>query len=470
MADLIGQTLGRYQVLEKLGEGGMATVYKAYDSRLERFVAIKVIRTDQFAPSMLAEILKRFEREAKALAKLSHPNIVHVHDYGEFEGAPYLVMEYLPSGTLKQRPDRPVPWRQAVGIVVPIAHALAYAHEHNVIHRDIKPANILLTEKGEPMLSDFGIAKILGQNEGSTLTGSGISIGTPEYMAPEQWTGESGPQSDIYCLGAVLFEMLTGRKPYMADTPVGVMLKQVSEPLPRPREFVPELPAELESVLLKALEKRPEDRFQSMSEFAEALEHLAGGQGLPKEAEATAAQTGKTLLASGEAIKEIEAATAAAVNAGKAGPPGAPGTSGMPERTFPPRAMFWRRRMPYFGLGVLILCVGLVVVATLVINGLRGRNSPSAGPTQPIAQILPTQSPHPPVKVLWDISHGPRKSQDGSLYNPDGLYQSLVKALASEGFSVTAGDLSQLDSYDILVISEASMQTEYTTGEADKIE
>ena len=278
MSNLIGQALGRYQILEQLGEGGMATVYKAYDTRLERFVAIKVIRTDQFAPSMLGEMLKRFEREAKALAKLSHPNIVHVHDYGEHEGAPYLVMEYLPSGTLKQSGGAPVPWQQALHILLPIAQALAYAHEHNVIHRDIKPANILLTENGLPMLSDFGIAKILESNAGGTLTGTGMSIGTPEYMAPEQWTGQSSPQSDIYSLAVVLYELLTGRKPYTGDTPVGIMLKQVNEPLPRPTQFVPDLPEGVENVLIKALEKRPEDRYQSMSEFASALEALAGGQ------------------------------------------------------------------------------------------------------------------------------------------------------------------------------------------------
>jgi serine/threonine protein kinase len=196
MSALIGQSLGRYQILEQLGEGGMATVYKARDSVLDRFVAIKVIRTDQFPPSMLNEVLKRFEREAKALAKLSHPNIVHVHDYGNYEGAPYLVMEYLPSGALKERADDPLSVQQGLRILLPIAQALAYAHEHNIIHRDIKPANILLTEKGLPMLSDFGIAKLIG-NQAGTLTGTGMTIGTPEYMAPEQWTGQSGPQSDI---------------------------------------------------------------------------------------------------------------------------------------------------------------------------------------------------------------------------------------------------------------------------------
>ena len=294
MASLIGQSLGRYQILEQLGEGGMATVYKAYDTLLERNVAIKVIRTDQFAPSMLGEMLKRFEREAKALAKLSHPNIVHVHDYGEFNGAPYLVMEYLPSGTLKQDSATPMPWQKALHILLPIAQALSYAHEHNVIHRDIKPANILLTEKGLPMLSDFGIAKILESKDGATLTGTGMSIGTPEYMAPEQWTGQSGPQSDIYSLGIVLYELITGRKPYTADTPVGVMLKQVKEPLPRPGQFVPDLPGDVENVILKALERQPEDRFQTMGEFAAALESLAGGQTLMAGPKVENAQAGET--------------------------------------------------------------------------------------------------------------------------------------------------------------------------------
>ncbi len=303
MSSLIGQSLGRYQVLEQLGEGGMATVYKAFDTTLERFVAIKVIRTDQFAPAMLAEIMKRFEREAKALAHLSHPNIVHVHDYGEFEGAPYLVMEYLPSGTLKES-DVPMPWQQALHILLPIAHALAYAHEHNIIHRDLKPANILLTEKGLPMLSDFGIAKILETNKPDTLTGAGMTIGTPEYMAPEQWNGESSPQSDIYSLGIVLYELVTGRKPYEADTPMAVMLKQVNDPLPSPRQFVPVLPEGLEAVLLKALERQLENRYRTMSDFAAALEQLTAGQTLGAVNKSENVLADKTMLATGEPGQE----------------------------------------------------------------------------------------------------------------------------------------------------------------------
>ena len=278
MSDLIGQSLGRYHILEQLGEGGMATVYKAFDTRLERDVAVKIIRTDQFAPAMLERILKRFEREAKALARLTHPNIVSVIDYGEHDGAPYLVMPYLPGGTLKQRLGKPMPWQEAVRILLPIAQALEYAHEHNIIHRDIKPSNILLTEKGQPMLSDFGIAKILESGETATLTGTGVGVGTPEYMAPEQWTGQAGPQSDLYSLGVVLYELVTGRKPYTADTPAAILLKQANEPLPRPGQFIRSLPEAVEKALLKALAKKPEDRYPEMSALAIALENLLSGQ------------------------------------------------------------------------------------------------------------------------------------------------------------------------------------------------
>ena len=226
MPNLTGQSIGRYHIIEQLGEGGMATVYKDYDTRLERDVAVKIIRRGAFPPEQLERILKRFEREAKALARLTHPNIVSVINYGDFEGAPYLVMTYLPGGTLKHRLGTPMPWQEAVHILLPVGQALAYAHGHNIVHRNIKPANILLTENGQPMLTDFGIAKIQESEEAQTLTGTGIGVGTPEYMAPEQWTGQAGPQSDLYSLGVVLYELLTGRKPYTADTPAAFCLNR----------------------------------------------------------------------------------------------------------------------------------------------------------------------------------------------------------------------------------------------------
>ncbi len=278
MTNLVGQSLGRYHILEQLGEGGMATVYKAYDTRLETDVAVKVIRTENLTMATMERALKRFEREAKALARLTHPNIVKVTDFGEHEDKPYLVMIYLPGGTLKQRLGKPIPWQEAARLLIPIAEALDFSHSQNMIHRDVKPSNILLTERGQPMLTDFGIAKILDLEETADLTGTGMGIGTPEYMAPEQWTGNTSAFSDQYALGVVLYEMLTGRKPYSADTPAAILLKQATEPLPRPSQFTRDLPEKMEKLLLKVLARNPEDRYASMGEFAKALDGVVGEQ------------------------------------------------------------------------------------------------------------------------------------------------------------------------------------------------
>lgn len=272
MSELLGQYVGRYHIVEKLGSGGMATVYKAFDSRLERDVAIKFIRPDVVRDEMF---LKRFEREAKALARLSSPNIVKVLDYGEHEGMPYLVMEYIRGDTLKSRLGMPIPWREAARLLLPAAEALDYTHKQNIIHRDVKPSNFLVSDSGHLMLSDFGIAKMLDTPDAVQLTGTGVGIGTPEYMAPEQGLGQSIDQrADVYSLGIVFYEMVTGRKPYSADTPMAVMYKQISDPLPSPRQFVPGLPAFVEKVLFKALAKKPEDRYQDMAAFAKALQDM----------------------------------------------------------------------------------------------------------------------------------------------------------------------------------------------------
>jgi serine/threonine protein kinase len=280
MASLIGQNFGRYQILELLGEGGMATVYKAHDMRLDREVAIKVIRRDAFPQEQMEMLLKRFERESKSLAKLSHPNIVGVMDYGEFEGSPYLVMEYLSGGTLRQILGAPIPWREAVQLALPIAQALDYVHDHNIINRDVKPSNVLMTEKGQPMLTDFGLVKIFGDEakDSTNLTSSGTGLGTPDYMAPEQWTGETTAQSDLYSFGVIVYEMITGHRPYTADTPAGVLLKQATEPLPLPTRYIANLPRDVESVLLKALAKNPKDRYSDMDALINELQNLLAGK------------------------------------------------------------------------------------------------------------------------------------------------------------------------------------------------
>jgi len=254
----------------------MATVYKAFDTRLEREVALKVVRRKAFPEEKIERILKRFDREAKALAKLNHANIIPIIDSGEEDGTPYLVMSLIPGGTLKERlKKKPIPWGEAARFLAPIGRALDYAHKQGIVHRDIKPSNILITKDDQPMLTDFGIARILQAEETLDLTGTGMGVGTPEYMAPEQGLGHKvDHRADIYALGIIFYEMVTGRKPFQADTPMAVVIKQINDPLPRPTQFVPDLPKEVEQILLKALAKDPNYRYQRMGELAIALDRL----------------------------------------------------------------------------------------------------------------------------------------------------------------------------------------------------
>jgi tRNA A-37 threonylcarbamoyl transferase component Bud32 len=285
---LVGQTLGRYRLLAKLGEGGMAAVYRAYDPHLRRDVVVKVILQ---RPDRKGDLLRRFRLEAKTLAQLSHPGIVKVLDYGEQGETPYLVMEYIRGGTLKDRLGRPLPWHEAARLLAPVARALADAHARGIVHRDVKPANILLNEAGVPLLSDFGIAKILSPTGPSAaasaasgaLTSTGVSMGTPAYISPEQGLGRDvDHRTDIYALGIVFFELVTGLPPFDADTPMGLIIKHIQDPPPRPRSLLPALPADVERVIMKALAKKPEDRFASMAAFATVLDKLAQGRRLSR--------------------------------------------------------------------------------------------------------------------------------------------------------------------------------------------
>jgi serine/threonine protein kinase/formylglycine-generating enzyme required for sulfatase activity len=269
MNELIGKELGQYQLKEVIRRGGMATVYKAYQPALDRFVAVKVLhnRDPQFAA--------RFKREARAIAQLQHHNILPIYDYGEQDGLLYLVLQYIENGTtlsdLLGTPMDPAP---ALRLIRHVLDALEYAHQRGIIHRDIKPANILMPSPVWPMLADFGIAKLL--NDDQRLTMPGLIIGTAAYMAPEQADGRAiDARTDLYALGVVLYEMLTGRVPFDADTPMAVLTKHAYEPPPPPRSLNPNLPAAVESALLRALAKNPADRYQSAAEMAADLERVA---------------------------------------------------------------------------------------------------------------------------------------------------------------------------------------------------
>lgn len=274
MQNYRGKQIDHYLILNPVGLGGMALVYKAYDLQLEQDVALKMIRTDEIPPSQLDRLMKRFEREAKAQSRFTHPNIVPVYDYGKFEGVPYLVLKYLPGGTLKERMDGPFAIEETLRILIPISDAVAYAHSKNVLHRDIKPSNIIFDHEDQPLLADFGIAKVLEANEG-TLTGTGLGVGTPEYMAPEQWQGKASEASDQYALGVLLYELLTGIKPFTAETPLAVALKQINDPLIRPTDLVPGIPLDVEHIIIKTMARKPEDRFTSVNELRDRLIVLA---------------------------------------------------------------------------------------------------------------------------------------------------------------------------------------------------
>src|SRR5919199_2638829 len=264
----------RYSLVEPLGGGGMARVYLAHDEILDRSVALKILR-EQYAED--EEFVERFRQEARSAASLSHPNIISVYDQGRSEdGAYYMAMEYVPRGTLKDRIGREgaLAPEVAAGVALQIAGALSAAHEKGVIHRDIKPQNVLVTGAGDVKVADFGIARAAS----STATATGIVLGTAGYMSPEQAKGEPvGPRSDLYSLGVVLYEMLTGNLPYEADSAIAQAIKHINERPCSPRKANPEVPEALDALTIKLLAKNPGDRYASAAELADDLERVRSG-------------------------------------------------------------------------------------------------------------------------------------------------------------------------------------------------
>jgi len=274
--DLVGQVIGGYTLHETIGAGSLAVVYKAYQPDLERWIAVKVLHYKEDVS------LVRFRREAKAVATLRHRNILIVNEYGEEGEWPYQVMEYVQGGTLKDRlTGEPMDWPKAVKLIIPIADALSYAHSQNIIHRDIKPSNILMAREDWPLLADFGMIKLIDSDV--ALTRRGTVVGTPNYIAPEQARGgEIDYRVDIYALGVILFELVTGRLPFEHDNVNRILLAHLVDPPPAPRRFNPDCPMGLEQVILTTMKKAPEDRFDSMRAMINALQEvLASSQERP---------------------------------------------------------------------------------------------------------------------------------------------------------------------------------------------
>lgn len=269
MPFVVGETIGPYQVLEQLGQGGMATVFKAYHPSLDRYVAIKALH-----PAFMEDpnFLARFQREARVVARLEHPHIVPIYDFAEHQGRPYLVMKYVEGETLKARLSRgKLDWAEVVRVTESVGAALSYAHRAGILHRDIKPSNVLLTKDGQIYLADFGLARIAAAGE-STLS-SDMLVGTPQYISPEQAKGNRNLDegTDIYSFGVLLYELVVGRVPFTADTPYSIIHDHIYSPLPPPRSVNPNVPEAVERVLLKALAKERSDRFDTVATLVESF-------------------------------------------------------------------------------------------------------------------------------------------------------------------------------------------------------
>ena len=385
---MVPEKIGRYEIKGELGRGGMATVYKAHDPRSEREVAVKVLPREMLHDP---QFRTRFEREAKTIAMLEHPVIVPVYDFGEEDGQPYFVMRYMTGGSLSERiRNGPLTVQEAARIMDRLAPGLDDAHAKGIIHRDLKPGNILFDRLGEPYISDFGIAKLTEAQ--ATVTGSAI-VGTPAYMSPEQAQGEAvDGRSDIYGLGIILFEMLTGQQPYKGDTPMSVVIKHITDPVPHILDVNPNLPTAIEGVVEKALAKNRNERFRTARELAIALNEVARSEA-PTPKPVTSIPVGPAPTITSTPGKKVTApATRIAAKPTPAAPmetvAGKPGelpqgltVSARPEAALAParkKSKIW-----------ILIPVGAIVLIAAVITIISLLNNPAAPLTTPTQTHAP---------------------------------------------------------------------------------
>jgi len=388
----IGENVGPYRAMAQLGQGGMATVYKAYHASLDRYVAIKVMHAAfKEDPTFLA----RFQREARVLAKLEHPNIVPVYDFAEHQGQPYLVMKYVEGDTLKARmADGALSNDEILNVVDAVGAGLAYAHKQGVLHRDIKPSNVIITPDGQYYLSDFGLARIATAGE-STLS-QDTMLGTPNYISPEQAKGVSDldGRTDIYSFGVLLYEMIVGRVPYSGDTPFAIIHDHIYSPLPLPSVVNPDVPEPVERVLLKALAKERDDRYPDASAlvtaFHQAVEEAGGTPVAP-----TPAPPSGPVSASSTATRRAPTAAPTVVATAKPGSPPA-----MPAQ----KSNNWVWIIVAVAM-LAVLAIGAVLVAPRLLRNRNPLPTQAALITQPPplpATVAPSFTPTRPAPTPLD--------------------------------------------------------------------
>ncbi len=393
MKDLTNEYLGQYRLIKVVGRGSTSTVYKAHQPSLNRYVAIKVLLRN-----LDPQFESRFRREAQAIAQLQHPNILPIYDYGQDEGLHYFVLQYIDDGsTLNDLiDDQPIEPVRALGLMGHLLDALDYAHRQGIIHRDIKPSNVLLPRPTWPMLADFGIAKLIDDSQ--HLTPAGQTVGTAAYMAPERAdsaAAEVDARADIYSAGVVLYELVTGHVPFDATTPLAVLMKHVHEPLPPPRDLNPDLPAVVEQVLFRALEKDPAVRYQTAAEMAqevkraileiersEILKELMVGAGEPPAAPASRYTTLKL-----PPVREPPMIGASPVH-------DRPTLSRSPATTTPRRSARQPRAPGRVAAVVLVVALSAALLVMLGLGGLSGLAARATRPTEsaPAAVVAPSET------------------------------------------------------------------------------
>jgi len=458
----VGDTVGPYRIIEQLGQGGMATVFKAYHAALDRYVAIKVIH-----PAFKADttFLARFQREARVVARLDYPGIVPVYDFAEQDGAPYLVMKFIAGETLKARLDRaPLSTAEALRVIEAVGAALSYAHGQGVLHRDVKPSNIMLGADGTVYLTDFGLARMVQASE-STLSTDSL-LGTPTYMSPEQARGdkELDAGTDIYSFGVVIYELLVGRVPFSADTPYAVIHDHIYTPLPPPRSLNPQLPEAVEAVLTRALEKDRVNRYASVAALVADLKRALAPQpaaaGLaPISPAAAPASSEPVPPAAPVAAPTVVAASAPAVLPATAEPPTRVGhydpvvapvaasavAAGPAPAADAPRGSPYRLQWWQLALGLVIIIGGCLLVYGVLLRARQPGAAANAAATETAAAAAHTTAVVVPTTRAGATASSTAPPTASPVPIPSAAEQHLKTAQDDFAAGQTGAALTQLD-------------------------